>query len=126
MSCYDCPFPVLEIPRAGIYTIEISNDVGCKDIQQIQISLLKIDVYVPNVISKSSMNFANQNLIAQSKKDIPYTLQVYDKWGNQIFEDKNLTTNDFSQGWNPSEYNPGIFVYAVSYTHLTLPTILLV
>jgi len=115
LSCFDCPFPNLESPQAGVYTIEVVNEGGCFDLDQLLVSLNKISVYLPTAISKSTNNFENQLFFAQSNRDIPYSLQIFDRWGRLVYEQANLIANDLSQGWNPSEHNPDVFVYVIRY-----------
>ena len=71
-------------------------------------------------------------------------MDIYDRWGNKVFEQKNLPFNDPSSGWDGNfkgtEVEQGVYVFVieildfsdnqtkkyygdpVSYTHLTLPT----
>ena len=115
LSCDDCPFPILDSPQPGVYTIEVVNEKGCLDLDELLISLNKISIYLPTAIRKSTPNFENQLFFAQSNRDIPYSLQIFDRWGKLAFEQGNLTTNDASQGWYPEKYNPGVFVYVIKY-----------
>jgi hypothetical protein len=43
------------------------------------------------------------------------TLQIYDRWGEQVFERRNFLTNEPTLGWDGSfrgqPQNPGVFVW---------------
>lgn len=44
-------------------------------------------------------------------------LQIFDRWGNLIYEGKNLQPNNQSIGWNGrfknQSCNPGVYVYLI-------------
>lgn len=115
LSCYDCPFPVLEIPEAGIYTVEITNEAGCRDVAELKISFNRIDVYVPNAIHPNSNLFENQIFYIQSNADINYGFQIFNRWGGLVYEADNLVANDPSKGWHPIGVISDVFVYVIKY-----------
>jgi len=115
LSCDDCPFPTLDIAQAGIYQIEIVNEQGCTDVAQLRIQFDRVNVYLPTVISKSTNNFENSLLFAQSNSDINYSLRVYNKWGGQEYDGANLIANNPAEGWVPAADDLGVFVYYLLY-----------
>ena len=42
-------------------------------------------------------------------------MRIYDRWGNQLFEEPNLTPGDQGQGWdgtfNDEPMQPGVYVF---------------
>ena len=46
-----------------------------------------------------------------------YSLEVYDRWGNEVYEKTDATSNKVEDGWQPGEkYNTGVFSYWIQYT----------
>ena len=115
LSCPDCPFPTLEIPLSGIYQIEVMNAEGCTDLAQLRIEFARIQIYLPTAISKTTPNFVNRLLFAQSNSDIAYSLRVYNRWGGLEYESDDLLTNDPAAGWIPQADDLGVFVYYIKY-----------
>jgi len=43
-----------------------------------------------------------------------YDLNVYDRWGNVMYEAERLYTNEYSTGWIPDEnIQLGVYVYII-------------
>ena len=94
------------------------SDDGCEAQERI---LIRVDrtkkVYGPNIFSPDD---DGQNDVFTIFGD-PITvrsirsLRVFSRWGEEIFEQTNLTPGDESMGWNGtfkgSKMNPGVFVW---------------
>jgi gliding motility-associated-like protein len=96
----------------------VSKD-GCEAEDRV---LIKVDnephVYIPNAFSpwlEDGENdvfliFADGKQIVQVNK-----FQVYDRWGEMVFTDKNFQPNDPAHGWagrlNNKLMDPAVFVY---------------
>ena len=119
LSCTDCLNPMVTPGTDTGYQIEIINTNGCSDIAQIQLRVDRNqDVYIPNAFSPFNQDgfndffyvYAKQNVVAQIQ-----SLQVYDRWGNQVFFNENFSPNVAQSGWNGTFRNermqPGVFVY---------------
>ena len=115
LSCVDCPFPSLLQALPGLYQIEVQSELGCTDVAQLRISFERTEIYLPNSISKNTSNFENRLLFAQSNSNVIYSLRVYNRWGDQEYEEDNIIANDASMGWMPGEEDFGVYVYYVNY-----------
>ncbi len=74
-------------------------------------------VYVPNIISPENAGGSNQVFLifgGSNILEIAY-LNIFDRWGNQVFSNQHFQANDESQGWDGSfrgkKYDPGVFVW---------------
>ena len=67
------------------------------------------NVFVPNAFMPEGVNnvFRPVTVYVQSES---YLFQIYDRWGNRIFE-----TVDPEQGWNGADYPQGAYVYFISF-----------
>jgi large repetitive protein len=118
LSCTDCLDPTVEIHDFSVYTVTVINQNGCVDTDQIILRVQKDrDVYIPNIFSPNNdgpndifMIFAGGNQI----KEIT-SFQVFDRWGELVFEDHNFQPNNPAHGWDGKlrgeEVNSGVFVY---------------
>jgi gliding motility-associated-like protein len=81
---------------AGIYPLHLSviNEFGCENTTEIDLVVNGILLYVPNAFSPNGdgVNDVFKPVVVGANN---YTLQVFDRWGNLIFE-----TNDVNQGWD--------------------------
>lgn len=106
---------------------EICNDgmdndgdglVDCADDECFGASLcLQIpDYYVPNIISPGS----GQNNVFRIQTDNVLSIQsltIYDRWGNQLFLQENISSADTGHGWNGTFLNntvhSGVYIYHI-------------
>jgi len=101
------------------YTVTIVTPEGCLSTAK---TIIKVDrevnIYVPNVIwpeepdgdNTTFQIFARDESVANIR-----TLQIFDRWGTLMFENKNFKPNDLSNGWS-GDYrgdpvNPAVFVW---------------
>jgi len=72
-------------------------------------------VFIPNIIKVGSAE--NDVLTVFGGRDVAEVelFQVYDRWGDQMFEEGPFMPNDVSKGWKGrfkgKEVNPGVYVY---------------
>jgi len=127
LSCADCPSPDIYLENDQNYTVAIINKNGCADEFTFNLSVIStIDFYVPNIISPSMRNHKNHCFYIQSRDEFKYkyALQVFDRYGSLIFNNTRLTCNDSSQGWQPKNLNPGVFVYRIEFEENIEPKVL--
>ncbi|MEZ4906986.1 MAG: gliding motility-associated C-terminal domain-containing protein [Saprospiraceae bacterium] len=116
LDCYDCPFPLITDKFIGKYSIMVENEFGCTSTAEININYKELEIYVPNVIANTAYNIKNQFFYLQSNVDVDYSLMVFDRWGELLFGNKNIISNDYAVGWNPGNiYNPGVYVWVIQY-----------
>ncbi len=118
LSCYDCQLPMATLTENQSYTAMITSPSGCTDIAHVDILVEeRTSVYIPNVFS-SNDDQQNDYFGVFSNVEIEIiTLQVYNRWGALIFEQKDTPINNPMAGWdgtfkgNPVE--PGVYVYKI-------------
>jgi len=101
-----------------LFQINIADSKGCSasDTWLVRIEESR-KIYVPNVIFPENPGGSNQTFLifaGLGVHEIEY-LNIFDRWGNQLFSNKNFQANDESQGWNGTFrgqlVEPGIFVW---------------
>ena len=101
------------------YSVTIISNGGCGDQDEITLFIeAGKDVYIPNIFSPNDDGINDfLSIGAGEEVDKIDHFQVYDRWGNVVFEGKNFLPNDQSISWNGTfrneQLNPGVFAYQV-------------
>ena len=100
----------------GQYPFHYQTVKGCDSLHLIDLVVLKRHIYVPNIFlpdDEGRNDFFT--VYADESLETVETLAVYDRWGELIYERKNLLPNDEQNGWDGNfrgrPVNPGVFVW---------------
>jgi hypothetical protein len=102
------------------YTLTLYTAEGCSASASTQIWVRpNLDIYAPNVIKpddpQNPQNAYFTLFTTKTGVDKIIQLQVYDRWGSQIWAKQNFQPNDPTEGWDGSyqgeALNPGVFVW---------------
>jgi gliding motility-associated-like protein len=117
LSCNNCEDPIVKPLVSTDYKVTVIDTNGCQSIQYIRIVVETPKVWVPNVFSPNGDNINDLVWIYGSKAEVTRIniFQIFDRWGNRVFENYNFEPNDPSKGWdgkfNSEKCNPGVYVY---------------
>ena len=126
LSCTDCPGPMVTITENSVFTVTITDDQGCMADAQVSLSLnpesIVNSIYIPNVMTTRSVSgnnrFYPQGNFGQTSR---FSMQIFDRWGNEVFESLDELVNDPTSGWdgsfNGSQANSGVYVYIIEITN---------
>ncbi len=116
----DFPYnPTAQPVTTTTYTVTVTNSEGCTVSDEITIRIRRNrDVFIPNVFSP---NFDGKNDVFMIYGGIGISqissMQVFNRWGDMVFENTNFGTDDPAQGWDGThrgrELNPGAYVYYI-------------
>jgi gliding motility-associated-like protein len=116
LSCSYCQTPTLyglhnETVTATVYTS------GCVDQDMLNVRVdVDANIYIPNVFSPNDDGINDHVTVFTDHRvrKIVY-LEIFDRWGNQVFIGENFEPNDPLKGWDGSfrgkKMNPAVFVY---------------
>lgn len=98
--------------------VEVFDANGCSANDQVQIQLNQIvDVVFPNIITPNGDNTNDFFFIASDDVEQVLSMQIFDRWGELIWEKKNFDPRVPSEGWNgkfnDSPVVPGVYVFTV-------------
>ena len=120
LTCIECFDPVATPPVTTTYVATITTTAdGCVVSDSVTVFVNEVrPVYIPNVFSP---NFDGMNdvfmvfgsvAVAQVKE-----FQVFDRWGNLVYETENVITDNPDYGWDGTfkgkPVNPGVYVYSI-------------
>jgi len=115
LSCSRCPEPTLIEQDQSSISVVVSNEAGCIDSAQMLITYRPPDLYVANVVNSTSQYIENKVVYLQTRHDLPYSLEIYDRWGNKVYHGTDLPANDPSYGWAVTpEVQTGVYVYKLT------------
>jgi len=112
--------------EAGEYNIIVSDVQGCIDSIQTSFGLPRCPIYIPNVFTPKGDGINDYfQVFTNNIYDVEImNFSIYDRWGNQMWEDNNYTihTADISNWWDGTfrgeNVNSGVFVYKLEVRHL--------
>ncbi|MEZ5044832.1 MAG: gliding motility-associated C-terminal domain-containing protein [Saprospiraceae bacterium] len=100
--------------QPGNHFSHLSSSYGCDSLVLLQLEWYK--VFAPNVFSPNSDGL-NDGFTIMGNEDLLAikSLQVYDRWGNLIFDRKDITPGNTNEGWDgmiASDYGAnGVYVF---------------
>ncbi len=116
-SCSDCFSPIISNPIEGDYYVVVMDIYGCEDTGVIHlIKESNPDIFVPDIINPDS-DVGNSHFTIYGNKDVDkiLSLSIYDRWGNKIFDQKNIAINTPKLGWDGTykgqKVVSGVYVY---------------
>lgn len=120
LSCDTCLITLARPLTTTNFTLEVVTENGCADRAFVLVRVdTRLNIYAPNVFSPDQTNNNWFTLFADPEIDLDIkTLQVYSRWGEQVFVRNNFKPNIPELGWNGKHQgeslNPAVFVwYAV-------------
>jgi gliding motility-associated-like protein len=117
IECLDppCSHVLLKSNLASRFTITTDGPCAFPSNLNVSLSQTQSDVYLPNAFSPNGDNI-NDIFLPKFNCDAVtfYNLQIFDRWGNLMFESSNK-----EMGWNgkhENEYlNPGVYPYVLQF-----------
>ena len=116
-TCGNCPAITVSPPYTHIYEIYVLAQNGCEASDRITVFVdRERQIYIPSAFSPNGDGVNDRFTIFgdNTAKDIN-SLQIFDRWGNRVFEGKNLLPGDVNVGWDGmhqgKKLSPAVFVY---------------
>ena len=119
MSCATCRQTITVPLETTVYTVTFRDAVGCEYTDTVRVTVDKTrPVFIPNAFSPNGDGyndvfhpFAN-GAVRQIKR-----LQIFDRWGELLYDASNLPINSDRYGWDGTFkgklVNPATFIYRI-------------
>lgn len=118
LSCFDCPFPELQITAPETYTLRVVDLYGCAMEASISITIDEsVDLFVPTAFSPNGDQVNDQLNIYANAYQVGKVrvFRVFDRWGGLMFEAEDFPPNSERLGWDGTfrgqPMNPGVYTY---------------
>ncbi|HPG07465.1 MAG TPA: gliding motility-associated C-terminal domain-containing protein [Saprospiraceae bacterium] len=97
--------------------LTVTNTAGCTASDSLEIRVNKVkDILAPNAFSPNGDGNNDVFYLFGKGVDRVEAFRIFDRWGNIVYERKDLTINEVSQGWDGrvkdgSWAQPGVYVW---------------
>lgn len=107
--------PNFRVTETGVYSVEVTNDAGCKGRDEIEVVVDCSDIYFPQAFTPNGDGINDYfGPAGNIKSTRAYSLAIYNRWGQKVFETKSPLVK-----WNGNYKNQKSgtesFVWIVSY-----------
>lgn len=114
LSCNNCAVSTLLANENIRVHIEVKNEAGCRASDELEVKVVS-HVFAPNAFSPNN-DGVNDRFFLQTEEDVQINvLQVFDRWGNLLFERRNFYTNQELEGWDSKikgkTASPGVYIW---------------
>jgi IgGFc binding protein/CHU_C Type IX secretion signal domain/SprB repeat len=99
-TCTNCLLHTIRPKVTTEVQLTVTDSFGCVALDTFTV-YVQPNIYAPNVIYPESQNVANKSFTIFSKENLPIRhLAIYDRWGEHVFDAKDIMTNQLEQGWD--------------------------
>ncbi len=115
LSCTTCTSATITPHSSTWLSLEVSNEKGCTTTDTLQITVHPFAMYSPTAFSPNNDGH-NDSFYLQGRSDyVIRTLQIFDRWGNMVFQRQNAFANYELLGWDGTckgkELNAGLYIW---------------
>ncbi len=130
LSCTNCPNPIANPVSTQVYTVTLTDSVGCEAVDSVTVTVSSsppppppngvpeevedVHLFIPNAFTPDG-DLMNDVFLAEGGPFKAFQLNIFDRWGKVVFTSENLNI-----GWNGSINGvpapPGIYVYRAIYS----------
>ena len=100
LDCPNCKNLVIQPESDTRVNLYIENGTGCKANDQLELKVVDVNIYAANTFSPNTGGINNSFFL---QGNLPYYIarfEIYDRWGNLMFLNKNIIANQPIDGWN--------------------------
>jgi gliding motility-associated-like protein len=117
LSCTDCYDPLASLFNTITYTAYVNNDSICyaEDNITIRVACDGSFLFVPNTFTPNGDGRNDYFYASAQGLDVINLMRVYNRWGEKIFEARNIAPGVETSGWDGkyknAELSPDVYVY---------------
>ncbi|QNA43004.1 PKD domain-containing protein [Lacibacter sediminis] len=122
LSCVQCPSPVSSTNRTITYIVEAKTDKNCSASDSVTVEILcnGSQIFIPNSFTPNGDGKNDYFSVLGNGASLIKLFVIYDRWGNKVFERKNVSVDDPAAKWdgNYKGYPApiGSFTYSIQLT----------
>lgn len=102
ISCTDCLNPWFSLEESTVFYLEVVDDNGCSAKSRLSIIVEKPRrVFIPSAFSPNG-DGRNDYFFPHAGPEVVQVnaMEVYDRWGNQVFRNTDFLPGQAAQGWD--------------------------
>lgn len=102
ISCADCPNPVFDLENSTVFYLEVTDAFDCEALARLPVIVRRPRrLYIPNIFSPNGDQI-NDLLFPFAASEVVQInrFQVFDRWGELVYQADNFPPNDPAFGWD--------------------------
>ena len=117
LDCPACWEPTAKPLKTAVYQLFAYSEDGCEETATVQVIVQSNRrIYIPNIFKPDQDGLSDTFILySDGQVDRIARMSVFDRWGNEVFTEKNLAPNAFGAGWDGrykgKPMTPGVYVY---------------
>ncbi len=103
LSCKNCPTPAADsLGNTTQFVVKVTDESGCMATDKVIVHVFKKrPIYIPNAISPDDSGKNDYcNVYAGPDAVNVKLMRIYDRWGELLYEGKDLAVNTSNAGWD--------------------------
>jgi gliding motility-associated-like protein len=118
LSCTDCLVTTARPASDQLYIVEITDSDGCTVSDEILLRrLVDLEIYIPNVFTPDGDGINERFYARCNDCDQNYSMIIFDRWGEKMYEAKDIRFNDQGAGWDGTfrgrKASAGVYVFVI-------------
>jgi len=119
LSCDSCMNPIATPTVNTTYTVTVSSIYHCEETDTIRLNMIcdNSQIFIPNTFTPNGDGINDRFYVSGKGISVVTLLQVYNRWGQLLFEADNIPANNAGFGWDGTfkglVLEPDVFVYVV-------------
>ncbi len=121
LGCTDCPTPFANPKFNTKYNVKVEDKYGCINNKDITITVIcnEKNYFIPNTFSPNGDGHNDRFYPRGSSITRISNMQIFNRWGELVFEKHNFSANDASAGWDGTykgkPANQDVYVYIIEF-----------
>jgi gliding motility-associated-like protein len=121
LSCTDCATPVANPKFTTTYSVRVADTYGCTATAGVTVNVVcnKENYFVPNTFSPNGDGQNDVFMPRGRSIDRVSRMQIFNRWGEMVFERRNFAVNDKSAGWDGTHKGKpavaDVYVYVIEF-----------
>lgn len=102
LSCIDCPSPGVAVKGTVTYRVDVVNEGGCRGFDEVTVQAVcnGANYFLPNTFSPNGDGSNDIFYVRGKGVNRIHSLKIFNRWGQIVFEKRDLMPNDASAGWD--------------------------
>jgi gliding motility-associated-like protein len=102
LSCTNCPNPLAGPRYETRYQVAFSDAYGCVSRASVLVQMFckNVNLFIPNTFSPNGDGSNDVFYLRGTGLDRVKTLRIFNRWGEVVFEKRDVPINDPTAGWN--------------------------
>jgi len=120
LTCDSCFNPELVTSVTAVtYTVTVTSIYGCTETDTITLNQFcdQSQVFVPNTFTPNGDGVNDLFFVSAKGIRIINLMQIYNRWGQKVFEAQNIPPNEPGRGWDGTfkglVLEPDVFIYVI-------------